>query len=157
MSQPTRFALLLSMMALTVGLILEGLWLLLFVVAAIGSFGWISGRRGWESVWLFFAVGACRLEWHPVFTSTAGVWFEPRNLGLGRVRSIAAIRGRRVRTRGSQEQPLSQLSASAGIRKPTGSNCEWNPATTQFCRCGAAYLVGGCWNCGVGRDGALRL
>ncbi len=53
MSQPTRIAFLLSTTALTVGLILEGMWLLLFVVAAIGSFGWISARRGWESVWLF--------------------------------------------------------------------------------------------------------
>ena len=53
MNQAARLAFLLSTMALAVGLLIDGLWLLLFVLAAIGSFGWISARRGWESVWLF--------------------------------------------------------------------------------------------------------
>lgn len=65
MSQPARIALLLSTMALTVGLILEGLWLLLFVVAAIASFGWISARRGWESVWLFLQLALTALSGIP--------------------------------------------------------------------------------------------
>ncbi len=65
MSQPARIAFLLSTMALTVGLILEGLWLLLFVVAAIGSFGWIGARRGWESVWLFGQLGLAALSGIP--------------------------------------------------------------------------------------------
>ena len=65
MSQPARIAFLLSTMALTVGLILEGLWFLLFVIAAIGSFGWISARRGWESVWLFFQLALAALSGIP--------------------------------------------------------------------------------------------
>ena len=65
MSQPARIALLLSTTALTAGLILEGLWLLLFVVAAIGSFGWISARQGWESVWLFLQLALAALSGIP--------------------------------------------------------------------------------------------
>ena len=65
MSQPARIALVLSTMALTVGLVLEGLWLLLFVVAAIGSFGWISARRGWESVWMFLQLALTALSGIP--------------------------------------------------------------------------------------------
>ena len=65
MSQPARIAFFLSTIALTVGLILEGLWFLLFAVAAIGSFGWFSARRGWESVWLFAQLGLAALSGIP--------------------------------------------------------------------------------------------
>jgi len=65
MSQPARIAFFLSTIALTVGLILEGLWFLLFAVAAIGSFGWFGARRGWESVWLFAQLGLAALSGIP--------------------------------------------------------------------------------------------
>jgi hypothetical protein len=65
MSQAARIAFFLSTIALTVGLILEGLWFLLFVVAAIGGFGWISARRGWESVWLFLQLTLAALSGIP--------------------------------------------------------------------------------------------
>ena len=65
MNQAARLAFLLSTMALTVGLLIDGLWLLLFVLAAIGSFGWISARRGWESVWLFGQLALAALSGIP--------------------------------------------------------------------------------------------
>ncbi|MEE9216025.1 MAG: hypothetical protein V3U32_01190 [Anaerolineales bacterium] len=53
MRQPTLIAFLLSTAVLAAALIVQGLWLLLIILAANASFGWLTARRGWVSVWLF--------------------------------------------------------------------------------------------------------
>lgn len=65
MSQPARLTFLLSTGVLAAALVFEGNWIILILVAANASFGWLTARRGWESGWLFAQLGLAAMSGIP--------------------------------------------------------------------------------------------